>query len=649
MADVLPITRATPNTGELPVGGTDIGPKVPRVEVAVAGERPARPTTVPSSSITVAAGGALPSQSGRIAMARLEGGSTGARTAITPPGIDAGPVADIAPVAHRATVPQPNDGSVDHAARQALGPSTRPSQLDTALAGVSEHAVAQQLLPPHAIDAARAGPAATPTVGVESAKPARAVAGALVRPSAITVDAAVPTSGIARRETLAERSTGEAEPAGFSGERATSITPASTRPAANVPLLPAIVAEVPSAPALHPDLMPTAFATTAPAHLAVSAVGGLLGPPEASAPESAFPRAENVRRQRVATLGGNAASEEAVDHALAYLARQQEPTGRWTIVTDGSPPPGERPPHPHDAACTGLALLTFMARNHSPTAEGPYRDVVTRGLDFLVSVQTDDGDLRGPQEFRGPGSERADLYDHAIATLALGEAAAMSGDRRYSDAALAGAQFIVACQDPRGGGWRYSPRESGDTSVFGWQIMALHSAERLGFNIPDATRALALRYVERARAGERGALGSYRPGQSPTQAMTAELIYARQLLDEPPSDAEVREAAVFFAQPSGSQVDLYCWYYGSLGLVQSGDRELWNVWNPVIRDALVGLQQRGGREDTDGSWDTNFRWASRGGRVFSTALATLTLEVYYRYDAPLPPAAGAKAVTPDSR
>ena len=32
-----------------------------------------------------------------------------------------------------------------------------------------------------------------------------------------------------------------------------------------------------------------------------------------------------------------------------------------------------------------------------------------------------------------------------------------------------------------------------------------------------------------------------------------------------------------------------------------------------------------------GSWDPNSKWGRQGGRIYSTALAILTLEVYYRY------------------
>ena len=35
------------------------------------------------------------------------------------------------------------------------------------------------------------------------------------------------------------------------------------------------------------------------------------------------------------------------------------------------------------------------------------------------------------------------------------------------------------------GGWRYTPKQAGDTSVFGWQMMALKSASLGGLEVDD--------------------------------------------------------------------------------------------------------------------------------------------------------------------
>ncbi len=171
-----------------------------------------------------------------------------------------------------------------------------------------------------------------------------------------------------------------------------------------------------------------------------------------------FQRAPEQRKGRIAKLGGTPQSEEAVDHALKFLARQQEPDGRWTVVHDESAP-GKRAYTPHDMAFTGLALLTFLARDNSPFEPGPYRETLRKGLNYLLINQSADGDLRGPPEFRGAASQQANLYDHAIAMLAIAECALLTGDARLASSARAGARFIVSAQDTDGGGWRYAPAQ----------------------------------------------------------------------------------------------------------------------------------------------------------------------------------------------
>jgi hypothetical protein len=350
--------------------------------------------------------------------------------------------------------------------------------------------------------------------------------------------------------------------------------------------------------------------------------------PDLTAPEAMFQRSEAMRKPLVERMGGTTQSEEAVDRGLAYLARQQEPDGRWTRVDDDGPP-GKRGRGPHDMACTGLSVLAFLAADHTPAKPGPYRDVVEKGLEFLLATQGPDGDLRGYPDRRGGGSGAANLYDHGIACLALGEAGLMTGDKRYIDAALKGAGFIVASQHRDTGGWRYTPGEPGDTSVFGWQIMALHSAEQLGFETPAATREGVQRYVKIASTGPRKTLGGYTPGSGPTPAMTAELLFARILLGDALDGADVKEASDYLARhaphPGG---DVYGWYYASLALIQMNN-DAWRTWNERCRETLVNTQRKGG--PADGCWDTNLKWGDHGGRIYTTALATLTLEVYYRY------------------
>ena len=398
-----------------------------------------------------------------------------------------------------------------------------------------------------------------------------------------------------------------------------------------------------SAPAVVPSINPAGapgIRAITPASIVVPnlpaqpdvAFAPLTGPLEPSAftaPSSPFPRSLEERKPRVEKLGGTKDSEDAVDRGLGYLARNQEPDGRWALIAQNDlAATGRRPQSAHDIGNTGLAVLALITRDHTPDKPGPYRDTVGKALTFLLASQDRNGDLRGP--LRGKGSGNGDMYDHAIATLALAETALMTKDQRYADAALRGAAFIVAAQDPQTGGWRYVPGEAGDTSVFGWQIMALHAVERLGLEIPAKTRELAEVYIRLATTGPRKMLASYRPRGAATGAMTAEMLYARMILGQKLEPDDIAPAIEYLAQqpPSARQPNLYYWYYGSLCMLQMQNDD-WKRWNTRSREALIALQNRGGR--TDGGWDADPKYADRGGRVYSTSIALLTLEVYYRY------------------
>jgi hypothetical protein len=80
------------------------------------------------------------------------------------------------------------------------------------------------------------------------------------------------------------------------------------------------------------------------------------------------------------------------------------------------------------------------------------------------------------------------------------------------------------------------------------------------------------------------------------------------------------------------KIDYYYWFYASYALYQydGPSGPMWKSWNEKMKKALLENQKTGKDGCLEGSWDTLDRWSDEAGRVYATAINTLTLEVYYR-------------------
>jgi hypothetical protein len=336
-------------------------------------------------------------------------------------------------------------------------------------------------------------------------------------------------------------------------------------------------------------------------------------------------------RSRLAQLNGaTPETETAVKAALAWLAANQSADGHWDAKSHGAGREllvagrdRQGAGSQADTGLTGLALLAFLASGHTHQ-DGLYQSNVRRGLEYLLSIQGRDGNLGGKAatyEF---------MYCHAMAACALSEAYGMTGDPGLREPVYRAVQYTLAAQDPSGGGWRYSPGDPGDTSQLGWQLMALRSAELAGIPIPERARQGVSRYLESASSGQYGGLAAYRPVEGPSRPMTAEALVCRFFLGLTPAHPAAKEAADYIGGelPGEGRKNLYYWYYATLGMYYL-QGEQWERWNQAVQKTLIGSQQK--RGSLAGSWDADSVWGGYGGRVYSTALATLCLEVYYRF------------------
>ncbi len=269
---------------------------------------------------------------------------------------------------------------------------------------------------------------------------------------------------------------------------------------------------------------------------------------------------------------------------------------------------------------------------------------MTRAVRWLLEQQDPDSGLIGEPVGHGY------LYDHAIATVALSEAYFASRSPILEPRVQSAVNLIARARNPYSA-WRYDLPPSGDndTSVTGWMVMALVSARDAGLRIDSAALDGALSWIDEmtdpvtGRVGydERGGPSSRVPGVNDhfpvdrTETMTAVGLLSRVFLGQDPRETPILEKhadlllrALPEWDPDGLTNDMYYWYYGSYAAFQMGGRH-WKAWNRAMQRALLRPQRRDGH--ACGSWDPIGPWGWAGGRVYSTALGALCLEVYFRY------------------
>lgn len=352
--------------------------------------------------------------------------------------------------------------------------------------------------------------------------------------------------------------------------------------------------------------------------------------------------------------GGDANTEQAVRGALEFLAKSQSPDGSWNAQAYGA---GQRAVAPSaealyradtgkfaDTAMTGLALLAFLGAGHTHNDGGPYAACVHRGLSYLCQQQFPSGDLSGRNQIgQQPTVRYARMYSHGIAAIALAEAYALTQDQDLVVPVKNAVDYSLKAMNPRTGGWRYdfASEDPGDTSQFGWQAMLLNSASvSNAAPLGGQHRVLLQRFLDSVSTGKSGGLAVYRNLNPPSRpaseqasvAMTAEAFAMRTMLGLPMSAQATLEAKQMLLSqlPGSSEPNFYYWYYATLALYQSQPHsEAWTLWNQAIKRELLATQVSQG--DDAGSWDARCIWGGHGGRIYTTALGCMCLEVYYRY------------------
>ncbi len=310
----------------------------------------------------------------------------------------------------------------------------------------------------------------------------------------------------------------------------------------------------------------------------------------------------------------------AVQRSLKWLRENQNSDGSW----------GET----NKSAMTGLALLCYLGFGELP-GSADYGLTINRAVQWLLENGARfEGRLNMEKTFTQHG-----VYEHGIATYALGEYVALTHDDRATYVFTQAVAHIVQGQGP-GGGWMYGfDKTADDLSVSGWQIQALKAAHLTGLKLPGVDAALdkAVSHIERVR-GPRGGYG-YR-GPEDRYSLTGVGILAKLFWKG--EKAELRQGMDWLITETeknhpvkykGTSADLYAWYYHTQACLMFGG-PAWVKWNLWFQDEICDAQSPDGSWPVPGGRSPGPQAAQTiTGAVYRTTLCTLMLEVYYRYSA----------------
>ncbi len=324
-------------------------------------------------------------------------------------------------------------------------------------------------------------------------------------------------------------------------------------------------------------------------------------------------------------------TEAAIRRGLDFLARAQHRDGYWVEVV-GRKVNEEYQGRPgKHVGVTALACMAFLSNGSTP-GRGPYGENVERALSWILDqVKPDDGFITADQ---------SRMYSHAFATLFLAEVYGMTGDPRVRPKLQAAVDCIVQSQNTQGG-WRYLPgSKDSDMSITVTAVMALRGARNVGVFVPRETILRAIDYVKLSYIAEYPTQPEMRGGfwyqifdqpfrhSRTSVALTAAgvtALYGAGEYDSP----QVREGIRFLTRrdhryrPPAWRMHhsfdyFYGYYYAIQAFYQAGG-DIWTREYKLIRDEILNGQHREGY------------WEDLVGKNYATAMATIILQVPYRY------------------
>lgn len=320
---------------------------------------------------------------------------------------------------------------------------------------------------------------------------------------------------------------------------------------------------------------------------------------------------------------------------IEWLTKHQEDDGSWKA---GGLPASCNPFH--GATCTGngdasfdgtvtaLAVLCLTGCGYDEVLVSPYQEVLRDARRWL------EADIARGSAPGSPASPHGTL-EAACRALAAVEIAALNplperkrfaAERLTRLAALQrhDGTFAGPADDPAD-----APASTGFAAFAFWNARdadiaaALPAREVIWNRLRRAQAAGAEGTLDRAVA----AAIALRCGEDSAEAGLAAVL---DLLE-----ADLTEPAETLRKPGAEFL-----FFATAAMAMAGG-ERWDRWSKAIKPFVVADQQKD--ECAAGSWDPTTVRDLHGGRAWTTALMTLTLEIYYRFPMVLSAPAGSRA------
>jgi hypothetical protein len=304
---------------------------------------------------------------------------------------------------------------------------------------------------------------------------------------------------------------------------------------------------------------------------------------------------------------------KAVGRGLDYLASIQSDDGSW--ITGGG--------QAYPVAMSGLAGTALLAHGNTPT-RGKYSKNVQGAVEYLVRCSTESGLLTGPSQDSG-----IPMHGHGFALMFLACAYGMITKdtlRQRCKAAIRKAITLTCQGQSDAGGWMYQPGSGDEGSVTVTQVQALRACHNSGFLVPRATIEESIKYLDKCRTAEGGIQYSLGSGGGPRIAISAAAVatlYNAGQFDGPIAEDCLKYVWDQFRANDGFSKggghDFYTHLYASQGFYMAGD-QYWDKYFPTVRDQLLAMQ------GPDGSWQ-----GDGIGQVYGTSIAAIILQLPFKF------------------